>query len=134
MTSSPDHRQHTGRDGEEQAARYLESQGYLILARNWRSSHTRNEIDLIAREGDTIVFVEVKSARTVSFGDPLEWITPQKQSAIIRAATAYLEHAPDMPGGYRFDIVTVAPAVTSGHRAITHVRAAFTADDVIDEE
>ncbi len=134
MTPSPDHHQHTGRDGEEQAARYLESNGCLILSRNWRSPYTRNEIDLIVRDGETIVFVEVKSARTVSFGDPLEWITPQKQSAIIRAAGAYIENAPDMPGGYRFDVVTVAPQDSSGHRAITHVRGAFTADDVLDEE
>ncbi|GAB4319274.1 MAG: YraN family protein [Candidatus Zixiibacteriota bacterium] len=134
MAAPVDRNQNTGRDGEEQAAHYLESQGCLILARNWRSPYTRNEIDLIVRDGESIVFVEVKSARTESFGDPLQWVTPEKQDALIRAATAYLEKAPDMPGGYRFDIITIAPPDEQGRRAITHVRNAFTADDVFDED
>jgi hypothetical protein len=67
--------------GEDLAARHLEELGYTIIARNWRSPHTRHEIDLIARDGKTIVFVEVKTARTEQFGDPLSWITPHKQEA-----------------------------------------------------
>ncbi len=118
-----------GKRGEELAAEYLETKGFQIIARNWRSSLTRHEIDLVAREGNCIVFVEVKTARTTDFGDPLAWITPRKQAAIIKAAQAYLSgwQSPDVD--FRFDAIAISPASTSQKPTIEHVRGAFTCDD-----
>lgn len=117
-----------GKRGEELAAEYLETKGFQIIARNWRSSLTRHEIDLIARDGNCIVFVEVKTARTTDFGDPITWITPRKQAAIIKAAQAYLAgwQSPDVD--FRFDAIAISPASTAKTPTIEHVRGAFTCD------
>ncbi len=111
-----------GLAGEELARRYLKREGLKILDVNF---HARmGEIDIIAREKDTIVFVEVKSAGGGAFGDPASWIPPRKQRRIIRASLVYarirgLETAP-----VRFDIITVDP-----DRKVSHVRDAFRPDD-----
>jgi len=119
----------TGHDGETLAARHLEAQGYLIIARNWRSPHTRHEIDISARDGDCIVFVEVKTAQRDSLGDPLEWITPRKRAAIVQAARAYVATAPETSGGFRFDAVAIGPRSANGEMPINHIKSAFTADE-----
>jgi len=74
------------------------------------------------------VFVEVKSARTSQFGEPLAWITPRKQAAIIKAALAYLSHWEAPATDFRFDAIAIAPSKTTGQPAINHVRSAFTCD------
>ena len=124
---SPQAGPHRGRQGEHLAAAYLEQQGYEILARNWRAPQVRNELDLVARDGQTIVFVEVKSARTSRFGDPLAWVTPRKQAAIIRAAQAYVLGHDLSDCELRFDVVAVGPP-RAGERPLTHLVGAFTAD------
>jgi putative endonuclease len=111
--------------GEDLAARHLEELGYTIIARNWRSPHTRHEIDLIARDGKTIVFVEVKTARTEQFGDPLSWITPHKQEAIITAARAFVAGWHDKETDFRFDVVTVGPPDPNGDWPVNHLSNAF---------
>jgi putative endonuclease len=111
--------------GEDLAAKHLEGLGYTIIACNWRSPHTRHEIDLIARDGDTIVFVEVKTARTERFGDPLAWITPHKQEAIITAARAFVAGWHDKETDFRFDVVTVGPPDSTGEWPIRHIPNAF---------
>jgi putative endonuclease len=118
-----------GRRGEDLAAQHLEALGYRILERNWRSKHTRHEIDLIALDGETIVFVEVKTARTTTYGDPLSWITPRKRTAIILAARAFLAGWHKASSEFRFDAVTVGPPDRNGHLAIRHVPGALTVDD-----
>ncbi len=114
-----------GRAGEDAAARYLQAQGFEIIERNWRSPHTRHEIDLIARDGNCIVFVEVKTARTRTFGHPLEWITPRKQAAIIKAAQAFLAETPGRDSEFRFDAVGVSREGGAQSFTIEHVRNAF---------
>ena len=114
-----------GRAGEDAAARYLQDQGFEILERNWRSPHTRNEIDLIARDGNCVVFVEVKTSRTETFGNPLEWITPRKQAAIIKAAQAYIAEIPGQDFEFRFDAIGVSRASGAQSFTIEHVRNAF---------
>ena len=95
-----------GREGEEIARRYLRDHGYLIVARNW---HCRfGEIDLIARDDDTLVFVEVKARASSGFGGPEGAVTLHKQARLIAAARAYLRDAKsEIP--VRFDVVTVTP-------------------------
>lgn len=109
-----------GRHCEFMARTYLEQQGYLILETNWRSGH--KEIDLIAKERDILVFVEVKTRRNENFGDAYEAVTPQKMRNIIAAAEAYIKKH-EIDASIRFDIVTI---VGNGERhEIEHIKDAF---------
>lgn len=102
-----------GRAGEEAAAQFLISQGYRILHRNLR--FRAGELDLVAEEDGTLVFVEVKTRSGSSHGTAAEAVTPRKQGQLIRLASIYLagirEERP-----CRFDVVTVAPARGGGWR------------------
>ena len=95
----------TGAEGEDSAAAMLRSMGWRILARNWRSGHL--ELDIVAQEGDTLVFVEVKTRAEGGMQRPYEALTAVKKERLLRAAQAWLaEHdAWDTP--CRFDLVCV---------------------------
>jgi putative endonuclease len=111
-------RSKTGRLGEEQAALALENSGLEIIARNVHSPY--GEVDLIAREGETIVFVEVKAWS--SFGiDALEdSIGKKKQRRIIATARDFLAKHQEFDGlSIRFDVVFI------GYQGITHITSAF---------
>lgn len=81
-------RKQLGHWGESVAATYLQSQGYHIVARNWRCR--QGEIDLVAQVGVVLVFVEVKTRRGEQMGSPEEGITPQKSRKLIEMAQQYL--------------------------------------------
>lgn len=117
--------------GERLAADYLERQGLEIIERNWRAPETRNEIDLIARDGDCLVFIEVKTARTLKIGDPMTWVPPRKQRAIIRAAKAFIAAHHPAESEFRFDVVVLAPPPPGAEdrQGLRHLPAAFTLDD-----
>ena len=74
--------------GEARAAKALEDMGYAILAKNYRKRS--GEIDLIAMQGDTLAFIEVKARTTVRYGQPAEAVTPLKQRRIAETAMAYI--------------------------------------------
>ncbi|HEY3267765.1 MAG TPA: YraN family protein [Armatimonadota bacterium] len=94
-----------GQEGERRAARALEAAGYDIVERNARVGH--DEIDVVARNGEAWVFVEVKTRRGAGYGAPGEAVTPAKQAKLLRAAAAWLEeHAVPDPV-WRFDVVSV---------------------------
>ena len=98
-------RRGTGNRGEEMAVRYLEKMGYCIIERNFIFQH--GEIDIIAREGNELVFIEVKLRRGSNFGTPEESITARKQQLLRRTAEGYLalHQIDDVP--CRFDVVTI---------------------------
>ena len=81
-------RQSLGRHGEDQAAAELERRGYAVLARRYRTRH--GEIDIVAEDGETIVFVEVKAKETAEFGTAAEAVTSRKQRRVISMAVDYL--------------------------------------------
>jgi len=111
-----------GLAGEEVARKYLKREGLKILDVNF---HARmGEIDIIARDKDTIVFVEVKSAGGGAFGDPVSWIPPRKQMRIIKASLVYTKMRGLDTAPVRFDIITIDP-----DRKVSHVRDAFRPDD-----
>ncbi|MEW5875091.1 MAG: YraN family protein [Candidatus Zixiibacteriota bacterium] len=114
-----------GRDGEQLAARFLEVKGMSIIHRNWRSRYNRHEIDLIALDGPCLVFVEVKSARSASFGDPVSWVTPRKQHSIAQAARDFLAGWPGKDFDVRFDVVVVGPPEKGGRLPVRHIPQAF---------
>ena len=97
-----DPRQATGRSGEDLAAQYLEQQGYIILERNYRLRI--GEIDIIARDGEDLVFIEVKTRRSKRFGSPFEAVDVRKQKKIFNIAAVYLQ-GKELP--VRFDVVAV---------------------------
>jgi putative endonuclease len=98
-----------GARGEQAAADFLKArQGYTILARNWRSSRDhRDEIDLICRDGDVLVFVEVKARAAGALVSGYHAVDERKKRALRRAVQAYLSQLTPPPRTFRFDIVEV---------------------------
>jgi putative endonuclease len=116
----------TGRGAEDLAVALLERRGFTILARNWR--RPEGELDVVASDGDTCVFVEVRSRTGVEFGHPLESITPRKRAQIARAARLYLNEAPVAATGFRFDVVGVTFFPDGREPECVHVADAFQLD------
>lgn len=94
-----------GRKGEDIAAAFLLASGYHLLERNYRA--LRGEIDIIAEQGHTLVFVEVKTKRSEGFGEPEEWVDRRKQKQIGKVAEAYLQDHDVEERDCRFDVVAV---------------------------
>lgn len=117
---APDHA--LGRRGEDIAHRFLRRSGIVVVARNYRMNSGAGEVDLIGWEGDTLVFVEVKSRQTEAYGAPDRAIGPQKEFSLIRAAREYARHAEVPWSMVRFDVVNV---VFTTPPAITHFRDVF---------
>lgn len=115
-------RKSVGQRGEDIAARYLQRNGFRILDRNVHLG--RYELDIIARDGDTIVFVEVKTRRNEDVAPPEENVDRTKQRHIRAAAHYYIERANDPSQYYRFDLVSVV-LPERGNPAVTLYRDAF---------
>jgi putative endonuclease len=98
-------RQKIGKKGEAAAVRFLKKNGYKILEQNYRTQ--LGEIDIIARERQTIVFIEVKTRRSLEYGSPKMAITPKKQRNISMTALYYLKINNQSHADARFDVVTV---------------------------
>jgi Predicted endonuclease distantly related to archaeal Holliday junction resolvase len=96
-----------GRQGEDYAHRLLQEQGYVVVARNYRLPDGRGEIDLVAWEGDTLVFVEVKSRQSDEFGLPERAIGTDKRLHLARAARRYARKAGIPWERVRFDVVSI---------------------------
>ncbi len=95
-----------GRWGEQAAAEWLQQQGYCLLARNWR--RREGELDLVAMQGATLVFVEVKTRRSDTLGSPEESVDERKQRQLTRLAQRFLDENPTLPyEECRFDVVVV---------------------------
>ena len=109
-----------GKTGEDYAARYLEKRGYRILDRNWKWG--REELDIIARDGNFIVIVEVKTRHSNSLADPGTCVNPKKQRILARAAQAYIRYK-SMLGEIRFDIIVIV--LNNSNITVNHVRDAF---------
>lgn len=97
----------SGRRGEDLAHRFLRRQGFTIVARNYRLASGDAEADLIAWEGSTLVFVEVKSRASTEFGPPERAIGDEKRRHLLRVARAYTRKSETPWERVRFDVVTV---------------------------
>ena len=98
-------RRDLGAFGERVAAAHLEAKGYRIRARNFRCRE--GEIDIVAEDGDCLVFVEVRTRRGDAFGTPAESVTVAKERRLLTVAKAYLQEHPDVPANQRIDVVGV---------------------------
>lgn len=95
----------TGDYGENVVFGYLQGKSYTILETKFRRQ--RGEIDIIARDGDAIVFIEVKYRRTLAFGTPAESVTPRKQQALLTTALQYIGENDLENCDFRFDVIEV---------------------------
>jgi putative endonuclease len=105
----------------------LQGLGLQIIARNWR--RPEGELDLVADDAGTCVFVEVRSRTGLNQGHPLESITARKRAQIIRAARLYLDAEPTSAAAYRFDVVGVTFPEDGGEPTVLHVPNAFDLND-----
>ena len=96
----------TGRWGEKQAEKFLKKAGYKILGRRVRVGR-HDEIDLIARLDDTMVFVEVKTRKTEKYGRPASAVNREKRHKLSRAAVSFLQKRKLRPPYIRFDVIEV---------------------------
>jgi len=113
--------QRFGRKNEQLAIDFLKRRGYRIIERNFRTPV--GEVDIIAAEGDTIVFVEVKARRSGRYGHPKFAVTPGKQRHLSMAALTYLKQTRNIGTRARFDVVTVRYA--GDMPTVEHVKNAF---------
>jgi putative endonuclease len=110
----------TGKEGELRAKTYLQAKGYIIQDVNWRCGNY--EIDIIAQQGNILVFCEVKCRTSSFFGEPETFVTKQKQKNIIKAAEFYSKYK-QWQGEIRFDIISVL--MTGKELKINHIPDAF---------
>lgn len=111
-----------GKTGEDQACRFLKRKGYSIVQTNYRTRC--GEIDIIARQGPVLVFIEVKTRRSRSFGSPLLAVTAKKQRQISMVAQEYLSKNKLFDTDARFDVVGMR-IDASDHAEIEHIENAF---------
>jgi putative endonuclease len=112
----------SGRRGEDLAHRFLRKQGYTIVARNYRLSSGDAEADLIARDGDDLAIVEVKTRATDEYGPPEQAVNPEKRRHLMRVAREYARKTDTPWEQVRFDIVSI---LLRDPPEITLLKAAF---------
>lgn len=117
-----------GRDGEAAAEALLVGRGYRLIGRNYRVRG--GEVDLVCLDGDTVVFVEVKTRGPGSLGRPDQAVTPAKRAKLVRAASAFLSERDWWDRPCRFDVVAVV--VRGGNLTATHLANAFDVQDAFD--
>ncbi|GAB2558076.1 YraN family protein [Spirosoma areae] len=110
----------TGKQGEAEAVRYLREKGYEIMSQNYRYQHA--EIDLIAKKGKLLVFVEVKTRTNLAFGNPEEFVSYTKAKLVMKAAEQYI-FTNDWLHDIRFDIIAITLAGTE--LRVKHIEDAF---------
>ena len=110
-----------GRKGEEVARRFLENLGFTILETNYRYGH--GEIDIIARDGEDLVFCEVKARTNDEYGEPEYAVTPQKQTQLKRIARGYMYERRLTAQACRFDVVAIR--FHEGVPELNHLKNAF---------
>jgi putative endonuclease len=114
-----------GERGEKYAARYLRRQGYKILLTRHRQRY--GEIDILAIEDQTVVFVEVKTRRTADEGRPAEAVDTQRQARLTRAALAFLKSHRLLEYASRFDVIEVVWPTDQKRPTVQHLQDAFPA-------
>lgn len=107
--------------GEDAAARYLEQRGFRVLERNWRFRQW--ELDLVCRDGDTLVFVEVKTRSANTMGTPADGLNRKKQARLVKAASQYLTKNDLWDEPCRFDLAAVVD--TGKSMDVEHMENAF---------
>jgi putative endonuclease len=116
-------KQNLGRRGEDEAASYLKKQGYILLQRNYRCP--LGEIDIIAKDGKTLVFAEVRARSSGRFGLPQESIHWHKQSRLRKVAQYYLKAVQKEEAPVRFDVLALLFDRENQPVHVEHIKGAF---------
>jgi putative endonuclease len=117
MSSLPSSPSERGARAEDRAREFLEAKGYAFLDRNFKNP--TGEVDLVMRDRETVVFVEVRERRNEGFGRGFETVTRAKQAKVVRAAVAYVKFKGLTKEPLRFDIVSIGPGT------LEHIPNAF---------
>jgi putative endonuclease len=115
--------QPTGRQGESLAAEFLVKQRYVIVEYNYRKPY--GEVDIIARDGGTLVFIEVKTRKSSGFGSAFEAVDGRKQRRLSRIAQEYLQSRGLLGSPARFDVVAIRLDGDNRPVTIDHIKNAF---------
>lgn len=115
-----------GKLGEKIAAEFLAENGYTILAKNWHFG--KYEADIIASDGNNLVFVEVKTRNTDIFGHPASFVSRTQQLNLAELAEAYLEKFPEKYLDIRYDVISII--IQNNCHTIEHFRDAFWPDNL----
>lgn len=115
------YKQRLGKSGEDLAVSFLVKNGFEIMERNYRYGH--KEIDIIGKDRNTIVFIEVKAGRSKSFGAPEERVNLRKQKNMIEVAQDYIQKNNFTDVDFRFDVVSIN--FERGNGKIEHIKNAF---------
>jgi len=120
--SSDANRAERGRYGEWLSRRFLKGKGYYVLVANWRNPmDRRDEIDLICKDNEVLVFVEVRARSTSSLVSGYDSLSPRKRRVLLRACKSYLNQRKQRPKHFRLDVMEVdLPAGTKGKPEIFH--------------
>jgi putative endonuclease len=110
-----------GNVGEDIAARFLANQGFEIIERNYR--YERSEVDIVARDSNVLVFVEVKARRSRKFGEPEDAVTERKRKRLLKVAEGYLYEHKIENVECRFDVLSIF--FHGGETDIKHIKNAF---------
>lgn len=113
-----------GRQGEELAVNFLKKQGYQILERNFKKRY--GEIDIIALDKDTLVFIEVKTRFSEEYGSPEESVTPWKLKQIAKTGQFYKLLHPELPDSLRIDVIAVDLGIDGSLKDIRLFENAYT--------
>ncbi len=116
------HRIRLGKWGEGVAGRFLQEKGYLLLETNYRCRW--GEVDIVAQEGDDLVFLEVRTRRGVQYGTPEESITAAKARRLVATAQEYLQEHDQDHAGWRIDLIAIRLDGDRRVQDITHLRHA----------
>ena len=119
-------RRDTGILGENLAKAYLENRGYYIIETNYRCPE--GEIDIVARDGQSLVFVEVRTKRSLDFGTPEESITATKAKHLLASAQHYQQNRDNLPSLWRIDVVAIELGSGAKPRQITLIQNAISGE------
>jgi putative endonuclease len=117
-------RRDLGAFGERLAAAHLEAKGYRIRERNFRCRE--GEVDIVAEDGDCLVFVEVRTRRSKALGTAAESVTAAKERRLVAVARAYLQERESLPANQRIDVVAVELAPQGRVLGVQHIEGAVT--------
>lgn len=115
-----DNSQKLGKNGEQEAVKFLEKKGLTIIEINWRTG--KLEIDIIAKDKEELVIVEVKTRGTNAFGEPEFFVDKRKQKNLVKAANAYIQKV-DFSGETRFDVIAITEH--NSQLMVKHIPNAF---------
>ena len=121
ITMMKRYKQRLGKSGEDLAVSFLKKNGFDILERNYRFGH--KEIDIIGKDRNTVVFIEVKAGRSRNFGSPEERVNLRKQKSMIEVAQDYIQKNNFRDCDFRFDVVAIE--FERRDKKIEHIKNAF---------